>query len=78
MLVLATLWFSLTNAAREIVKERPIYLRERLINLRLFPYLLSKVGVLTVLGVLQVLALFWIVRLKTPHLPPRVSCCRRR
>jgi ABC-type multidrug transport system ATPase subunit len=69
MLVLATLWFSLTNAAREIVKERPIYLRERLINLRLFPYVLSKASVLTVLGIVQVLALFWIVRLKTPHLP---------
>jgi hypothetical protein len=59
----------MTNAAREIVKERAVYLRERLINLRLFPYVLSKAGVLAVLGILQVIALFWIVRLKTPHLP---------
>jgi ABC-type multidrug transport system ATPase subunit len=69
MLTVATLWFSMSNAAREIVKERAVYLRERLINLRLFPYILSKVGVLTVLAILQTVALFWIVRLKTPHLP---------
>jgi len=68
-LTVAALWFGTSNAAREIVKERAVYLRERLINLRLFPYILSKVGVLTVLAILQTVALFWIVRLKTPHLP---------
>jgi ABC-type multidrug transport system ATPase subunit len=71
MLGIATLWFGTTNAAREIVKERPVFLRERMVNLRLFPYILSKVSVLAVLGVLQVLVLFVIVALKTPHLPAR-------
>src|SRR5262249_31402676 len=69
MLSIATLWFGTTNAAREIVKERPVYLRERLVNLRLFPYILSKAGVLSALGIVQVLALFAIVSLKTPYLP---------
>ncbi len=69
MLAVATLWFSMSNAAREIVKERAVYLRERLINLQLFPYILSKVGVLTILAILQTVVLFCIVRLKTPHLP---------
>lgn len=71
MLTIATLWFGTTNAAREIVKERLVYLRERLVNLRLFPYILSKVGVLAVLGLVQVIALFAIVSLKTPYLPAR-------
>ena len=71
MLSIVTLWFGTTNAAREIVKERPVYLRERLVNLRLFPYILSKVGVLAALGLAQVVALFAIVSLKTPYLPAR-------
>jgi|GEM_PF-120067 len=69
LLAIATLWFGTTNAAREIVKERAVYLRERLINLRLFPYILSKVAVLGVLGLAQVVALFAIISLKTPYLP---------
>ena len=69
MLTIATLWFGTSNAAREIVKERPVYLRERMVNLRIFPYVFSKVGVLAILSALQVVALFWIVGLKTPYLP---------
>ncbi len=30
------------NAFREIVKEKPIYKRERMVNLQIFPYILSK------------------------------------
>ena len=71
MLTIATLWFGTGNAARELVKERPVYLRERLVNLRLFPYILSKAGVLAVLGLVQAIALFAIVGLKTPYLPAR-------
>ena len=69
MLTVATLWFGTSNAAREIVKERPVYLRERMVNLRIFPYVFSKVGVLALLSAVQVVALFWIVGLKTPYLP---------
>lgn len=38
---------------REIVKEQDIYKRERLVNLRLFPYILSKVWVAALLALYQ-------------------------
>jgi hypothetical protein len=69
MLTLAAIWFGTINAAREIVKERAVYLRERMVNLRIWPYVLSKFSVLAVLAVAQSLVLLWIVTLKTPHLP---------
>lgn len=36
------IWIGLSNSIREIVKEAAIYFRERLLNLRLLPYLASK------------------------------------
>lgn len=69
MLTLAAIWFGTINAAREIVKERPIYLRERMVNLRIWPYVLSKFSVLAALSLAQAFVLLWIVTLKTPHLP---------
>lgn len=53
LLVIAALWFGTINSAREISKERAIYLRERLAGLRVWPYLLSKVGVLGLLCLIQ-------------------------
>ena len=47
MLATVAVWFGIINAAREIVKEAPIYRRERLANLRIGPYLFSKVLILT-------------------------------
>ncbi|WP_437602292.1 FHA domain-containing protein [Sorangium sp. So ce590] len=41
-LVVAAVWFGTSNAAREIVSERAIYLRERMVNLGLVNYVLSK------------------------------------
>jgi ABC-type multidrug transport system ATPase subunit len=38
---------------REIVKEQDIYKRERLVNLRLFPYILSKIWVAALLALYQ-------------------------
>lgn len=38
---------------REIVKEQDIYKRERLVNLRLFPYILSKIWVAAILALYQ-------------------------
>ena len=40
--VVSCVWFGTSNAAREIVTERAIYLRERMVNLSLFNYVLSK------------------------------------
>ena len=45
--------FGCVNAAREIVKEAPIYRRERAVNLGIFPYIFSKIVVLSLLCLLQ-------------------------
>ena len=53
LLALTAVWFGCSNAVRELVKERPIYLRERMVNLRILPYLASKVAVLGALALAQ-------------------------
>ena len=57
MLLYTAILLGASNAAREIVKERGIYRRERLANLKLHPYLLSKVTVLLAVCGLQSLLL---------------------
>jgi ABC-type multidrug transport system ATPase subunit/pSer/pThr/pTyr-binding forkhead associated (FHA) protein len=58
LLALTAIWFGCSNAAREIVKERAIYLRERMVNLSILGYLGSKVLVLgTIAGAQCVLFL---------------------
>jgi ABC-type multidrug transport system ATPase subunit/pSer/pThr/pTyr-binding forkhead associated (FHA) protein len=42
LLVIAALWFGCSVAAQQIVKERPVYRRERMVNLRVDAYVLSK------------------------------------
>ena len=58
----ACFWFGCNNAAKEIVKERIIYARERDFNLRLDSYWVSKFAVLVLLALVQVVLLFAIVR----------------
>ena len=64
MLTTVSVWFGIINAAREIVKEVPIFQRERLVNLRIGPYIFSKVAVLSLLVLVQTLVLLGIVALK--------------
>jgi hypothetical protein len=52
-LVVAAVWFGTSNAAREIVGERAIYLRERMVNLGLVKYVLSKYVLLSLFCVIQ-------------------------
>ena len=66
MLVLSAIWFGTLNAAREVVKELPIYLRERSVNLGLVPYLFSKLLPLALLCLLQCGLLFGIVSALLP------------
>ncbi|NNJ09582.1 FHA domain-containing protein [Chloroflexales bacterium ZM16-3] len=68
MLATVSVWFGIINAAREITKELPIFQRERLVNLRIGPYLLSKVAVLSALIMMQTAVLLGIVALKV-HFP---------
>jgi ABC-type transport system involved in multi-copper enzyme maturation permease subunit len=63
------LWVGLSSSLQEIVKETPIYLRERLVNLRLISYLLSKVAVLGGLALGQSLLITLVICLgfKSPE-----------
>jgi ABC-type multidrug transport system ATPase subunit len=61
--VVAAVWFGTSNAAREIVGERAIYLRERMVNLQLFNYVASKFLVLSLLCLVQCTVLLAIVSL---------------
>jgi ABC transport system ATP-binding/permease protein len=57
-LSLIAIWFGTSVAAREIVREKPVFRRERMVNLNLLPYITSKLFVLSFIVGLQVLLLF--------------------
>ncbi|MEB3189565.1 MAG: ATP-binding cassette domain-containing protein [Snowella sp.] len=59
----AAIWVGLANSLQEIVKENDIYRRERLVNLNLVAYILSKVWVLSGLAALQTLAMVTVILL---------------
>ncbi|MBC7360305.1 MAG: ATP-binding cassette domain-containing protein [Desulfacinum sp.] len=61
MVVLSAIWCGCLNSTREIVKELPIYMRERSVGLGIFPYLMSKLFPLSLLCVLQCIFLLGIV-----------------
>ena len=61
LLAVSSYWFGCNNAAKEIVKERTIFHRERDFNLRVESYFTSKLLVLTAFGWLQTILLFGIV-----------------
>ncbi|MBM4022746.1 MAG: FHA domain-containing protein [Planctomycetes bacterium] len=61
LMALAAIWFGCSNAAREIVVERAILRRERMVGLSLTAYLASKLLVLAVLCGLQCWLLLSIV-----------------
>ena len=74
----AAVMFGCINGAREIVKEIPIYQRERMVNVGLAPYLFSKIVVLGALSLLQSAVLVFLVDMKAPlqqgiFLPPIVE-----
>lgn len=60
-LVVSAIWFGTSNAAREIVKERSIYLRERMVNLGLLNYVMSKFVLLSLFCIVQCAMLLGIV-----------------
>lgn len=60
-LVVSAIWFGTSNAAREIVSERAIYMRERMINLGLINYVLSKYVLLAFFCIVQCTMLLSIV-----------------
>jgi ABC-type multidrug transport system ATPase subunit/pSer/pThr/pTyr-binding forkhead associated (FHA) protein len=58
VLSLVAVWFGTSVSAREIIRERPVYNRERMVNLGLLPYVMSKLFVLGFIVGLQCLFLF--------------------
>jgi ABC-type multidrug transport system ATPase subunit len=73
VLGLAAIWFGCSNAVREIVGEWSVYQRERMVNLGLLPYLLSKFTVHGLLCFFQCAILLavvrWGIRLEGPFWP---------
>lgn len=63
MLALVAIWFGTSVAAREIIKERPVYNRERMVNLGLLPYVGSKMLVLSSIVGVQCILLYGTFRL---------------
>ncbi|MEM6455788.1 MAG: ABC transporter permease, partial [Acidobacteriota bacterium] len=53
ILVISSIWFGCSNAAREIVSEQAIYKRERMVNLSILAYVGSKFAVLAALSLGQ-------------------------
>jgi ABC-type multidrug transport system ATPase subunit/pSer/pThr/pTyr-binding forkhead associated (FHA) protein len=62
LLAVSCFWFGCNTAAKELVKERVIFLKERDFNLRVGGYFLSKFAVLSLIGLAQASVLFAIVR----------------
>ncbi|RYZ02781.1 MAG: FHA domain-containing protein [Myxococcales bacterium] len=59
--VVSAVWFGTSNAAREVVSERAIYMRERMVNLGLFNYIFSKFLLLSLFCIVQCTVLLAIV-----------------
>ncbi|MEP6920538.1 MAG: FHA domain-containing protein [bacterium] len=77
ILALVALWFGTSVASREVIRERAVYNRERMVNLRLMPYVGSKLFVLMLIVSLQCLLLFGTLKFldvtTLMHLPGKVG-----
>src|SRR5262252_8556647 len=58
VLALVAIWFGTSVSSREIIRERAVYTRERMVNLRLLPYVGSKLLVLAFIVSLQCIFLY--------------------
>lgn len=68
LLTLASIWFGVSNSAKEIVGEKDILKREYFFNLKLAPYLISKQFVLLLISAIQIFILLGLLFLKFPEL----------
>lgn len=67
IMAFAAVLFGCINGVRAIVKEVPVYRRERMVNLGIAPYMFSKIFVLGILCLLQSAILVYMVNLKAPY-----------
>jgi len=58
---ISAIWFGVSNAAKEIVSELPIYKRERMFNLNINTYIISKLFVLSLIALIQVIVFVAII-----------------
>jgi len=65
-MVMSAIWLGCLNSSREVVKELPIYLRERAVNLEVGSYLTSKLLPLSGLCAVQCVTLLAIVSYMVP------------
>jgi ABC transport system ATP-binding/permease protein len=63
LMVVAAIWFGCNNAVRDVVGEWTIYRRERMVTVKLLPYVFSKLAVLLALCIFQCVSLLGIVYL---------------
>jgi len=81
LLAISATWLGTINASREIVKELPIYIRERMMGIGPVPYVLSKMAVLSLVCFVQSWLLLTVVglRVELPEqgvmLPGRAEMC---
>ncbi|HWZ17946.1 MAG TPA: ABC transporter permease, partial [Ktedonobacteraceae bacterium] len=66
IMAFAAMMFGCINGAREIVKEAPIYRRERTVNLGIGPYMFSKIVILGILCLVQSAILVFAVNAVAP------------
>jgi ABC transport system ATP-binding/permease protein len=66
IMAFAAVLFGCLNGVHAIVKEVPIYRRERMVNLGIAPYMFSKIAVLGFFCLLQSAILVYLVNLKAP------------
>ena len=62
MLTMSAIWFGCGNAAQEICKELAVYRRERMISLKIWPYVASKFIVLGLMGAFQTITMVAILQ----------------
>lgn len=62
VMIFSTIFFGCVNSCREIVKESAIFARERLVGLDIWPYILSKIWVLGILGLGQTILFYLGIR----------------
>lgn len=72
MMAIASIWFGATNSCREIVAERSLYLRERMVNLKIPSYVLSKVFILSLFLLFQCFILSAITKGMVKELPGNI------
>ena len=70
--LVAVLWFGCSNGAQQIVKERPVFAREKICGVGANPYLLSKYGLHGLITAAQGLLLFLVAQTTAlvVHPPP--------